>query len=145
MGTDTVRELVHRYKVCYDISPEYGTIPGGVRPIGFEIELAGTHDHDPRVPLPTCEECARVAVALRAIAQEAIPDSSRSLVFSVRAPRIAHHFTPKHENRPDLTTTISVLHQDGVQKPIDELETRGRDEVVARLRGLGVPEGSWHE
>jgi hypothetical protein len=141
----SVRELVQKYRVCYEVAHELGPMSGSVRPIGFAIELAGTHDHSPAVSIARCPECAHAAAALQAIAYAALPGESADVSFRVQEPRIAHHFTPKHDNRPDLTATITVLHEGGAQHPVDEPEVRGRDAIVAQLTALGVPEGSWRE
>src|SRR5438128_998378 len=118
MSSDaSVRGLVQKYRVCYEVAHELGATRTGVRPIGFAIELAGAHDHLPQVSLATCGDCARVAAALRAIAHEALPSEVGDVSCRVQEPRISHHFSPKHENRPDLTATITILHQGGAERP----------------------------
>jgi hypothetical protein len=142
---DSLHDLVRRYRVCFDLAHELGPTGTGVRPIGFSIELAGSHPHEPGAPIASCAECARLTTALRTIAGEVLPGAPKDVAFSVDGPRPALQFTPKHGGRPDLTVTIAVLHRESVQRPVDDSEARARDEVVARLRALGVPEGAWPE
>lgn len=143
-SNQSLGDLVRKYKVCYEVSHELGSSGGSVRPIGFEIELAGTHGHDPQVPSADCEECARLAGVLARVLHEILPEGSDGVTFAVSVSR-SQRFTPKHGNRPELTGTMSVLHDGHVQEPVDERETRARDAIVSRLRELRVPEGAWSD
>jgi hypothetical protein len=137
-----LEDLVQRYKVCWEVWPEYSAMGNGIRQIGFELELLGS----PAVGTncdPCCAESAAIHAALKAIARwileqddsvrVQIDDSSQSLCYS-----------PVRGDRADVTLSIKILHQVGFENPIDEEERDFLEKTKIRLRELGACEHQWH-
>ena len=74
--TVTLRELVERYRVCWEVWPESAMVDGRVRQIGFELELSGTHPQEVKNPSPGCHYCKQVFGALLRIAEHILPPNS---------------------------------------------------------------------
>jgi hypothetical protein len=134
-------DLVQRYRVCWEVWPEYSAMGGGIRQIGFELELLGS---DSRVGEcdPCCAESAAIHAALKSIARwilerddkvrVQIDNTSQSLCYS-----------PVRGNRADVTLSIKILHQVGFENPIDEQEQKYLEKTKLRLRQLGACEHYW--
>ena len=39
-----IKELVERFRVCWEVWPEYRIVRGEKRQIGYALELSGTHE-----------------------------------------------------------------------------------------------------
>jgi hypothetical protein len=135
-------DLVQRYKVCWEVWPEYSAMGKGLQQIGFELELLGSPSSG-RECDPCCAESAAIHTALKAIAgwileqddsvRVQIEDNSQSLCYS-----------PVRGDRADITLSIKILHQAGFENPIDEKEKTFLEKTKFRLRELGVCEHQWH-
>ena len=140
-----LRDLVQRFRVCYEVSPALAVVGEELRPVGFTIELAATHDHPRHEPYAGCDECVPVARALNELLDFTVPKDFRASHFDVHRPRMSHQFAPERGNRGDLTASVEVLHRDGATRPVDDCELRCRDEIVATLKDLGACERVWRE
>jgi hypothetical protein len=140
-----LRDLVRRFRVCYEVAPELAVVGDEIRAIGFTIELSGTHDHPRHEPFAGCDACFPIANALRAILAHVVPLDFRPSQFQVHDSRMSHRFAPQRGNRPELTASVTILHREGAQRPIDECELRCRDEIVGALASLGAAEIAWRD
>jgi hypothetical protein len=140
-----LRELVQRFRVCFEVSPALAVLGEELRPIGFTIELAATHDHPRHEPYAGCDECVPVARALNEVLDFIVPRDFRPSYFEVHRSRTSHQFSPERDNRADLTASVEIVHRDGATRPVDDCELRCRDEIVATLKDLGACERVWHE
>lgn len=138
-------DLVRRYQVYYDVSPDRAVVDGELRAVGFTVELAATHDHPKHEPFAGCDECAPVVAALREILAAVVPSGPRASYFVVHESRVSHRYSSARGNRPEMTASVEIVHRDGANLPIDECEESCRDGIVARLKAIGASEGAWRQ
>jgi hypothetical protein len=153
-----LRRIVHRHRVTWETRPEIGVISGSATPVGHIVELMATPDHPAHSrsserasdrpsqrasqPMGACPECAGVTDALERLARAVLPDDARSS-YEIHSDRGRVQIDPAHDSRPELSTTITILHGDGANRQPEAPENGRRDEVLKRLRALGVPEKHW--
>ena len=135
--------LVERFRVCWEVWPEYMFIKQEKRQIGFTLEIVGTHEADIEHPTPGCEHCLRVFAALRQIGVHILPKEQRPTGYEIQIYDHAIRYTPKRRNRPEVSLAIKILHRHEFELPVDECESRCLDEMKQRLRDLGAYEGHW--
>jgi len=140
-----LKELVKRFRVCWEVWPEYVLAEHQKRQIGFVLELCGTHEPGSEHPTPGCEHCQRVFSGLQQIATHITPREERPSVYEVQAYDHALRYAPKRRNRADVILTLKILHRSGFERPVDECETRCLTEMKQRLRELGALEEQWKE
>lgn len=140
-----LRELVNRFRVCWEVWPENIVVEHQKRQIGFALELCGTHEPGVEHPSPGCEHCLRVYAGLQQIATHIMPREERPSVYDFQAYDYALHYAPKRRNRADVILTLKILHRSGYERPVDECEVRCLTEMKQRLRELGASEGQWKE
>lgn len=138
-----LKELVERFRVCWDVWPEYTLVGGEKCHIGFTLDLSGTHEHGTPHPDPGCRHCHRVFAALRGIADWILPRNDRGLNCEIESYNPSISYSPARGNRPDVTLTIRVLHRDGFERPVDDCEVGCLQEMQQRLRELGACERQW--
>lgn len=138
-----MKELVERYRVCWEVWPEYTSVRGERRQIGFALELSGTHEPGVEPPLPGCEHCIRVYNALQTIASHIIPQERRPSRHDIGIYDPAIHYSPQRRWRPDVSLTVRILHRSGFEQPVDECENKCLNEMKTHLRKLGAAEGRW--
>ncbi len=138
-----LREIVTRYRVCWQVWPEYLTVGKEKRQIGFELELSGTHEPGVQHPEPGCPACQRIFVALRAVADWILPKERRPSTYEIEAYDQAIRYSPVRQNRPDVTLTIKIIHRQGFDAPVDACEVRCLKEMQDRLKELGAQERQW--
>ena len=80
---EALRELVERFRVCWEALPNYYYVEKEKRQIGFILELAGTHEAGVEHPLPGCPHCHHVRLALQAIANWIIPKEKRDSDYDI--------------------------------------------------------------
>lgn len=140
---ENARGLVRKYRICWEVSPEYAYVDGERREIGYVVGLYGTHDEVHRTPSPGCPECAPVQRALESIVAHVVPGEGRDSFYDVVVNRSSLQYSKSRGERPDVSATISILHRKGVNRPIDECESVCLKEIVAKLREVGACEGRW--
>ena len=138
-----LRELVRAHRVCFETDQDYSAYTGEIQPVGFIVEVYATYDAPPHEPSPGCELCAPVADALTEIVEYALPHTAHpSTRFAVNV-RHAISYDVRRHSRPDRSVTIEILHTTGANDPVDDCERECRDEIVGRLKALGVCERAW--
>lgn len=138
-----LRELVTRYRVCWEVWPECIWAEQKRRQIGYQLELYGTHEPGFEHATPVCQACQRLYVALRAMAEWILPKEKRPSTYEIGAYDQAIHYSPTRRNRPDVTLRIRIIHRHGFGDPVDACEVRCLTEMQERLRELGAQERQW--
>ncbi len=140
-GPTIVRELVQRYRVCWEVWPDYLMVAGRKQQIGFQLELSGTHEMGVEHPTPGCNHCRKVFAALQVIAVHILPREERASVYDIESFEPAIHYAPIRGNRSEVSLTIRIAHRSHFNRPVDECEVRCLEEMKQRLRELGASEG----
>ncbi len=138
-----LKELVQRFRVCWKVWPEFTYVDGEKRQIGYELELAGTHEPWVKDPEPGCKHCQRVFMGLQEIAAWILPREERPSVYEIGPYHQSLTYWSLHRNRPDVMLKVKILHRQGWDRPIDECEDRCLKEMEQRLRELGAGYLSW--
>ena len=140
-GPAVLCELVQRYRVCWEVWPDYVVVAGRKRQIGFQLELSGTHERGVEHPTPGCQHCREVFAALQVIAVHILPREERPSVYQIESFEPAIHYSPMRRNRPEVSLTIRITHRNHFDRPVDECAVRCLEEMKQRLRELGASEG----
>lgn len=138
-----LRELVERFRVCWEVWPEYHMVGREKRQIGFALELYGTHEDGAEHTESGCPECQRVLAALHVIAGWIVPKEIRPSYYPLEPYREAISCSPARGNRPDITLTVKIIHREGYERPVDACEVRCLKEMKQGLRELGTCERQW--
>jgi len=138
-----LKELVQRFRVCWKVWPEYTYVGDEKRQVGYQLELAGTHEAGVTHPEPGCEHCEHVYNALHQIAEYILPGEERPSVYEIGPFDRAIRYWELHSKRPDIVLTIKIVHRQGYERPVDECEDRCLREMEARLRELGASRLQW--
>lgn len=136
---DALGELVRQHRMRWRASREEAVIGGEIRAIGLKLELSAIHAHLLHAPMPGCSECRPVIAALERVIDAVLPKEHRRSHYEVVIP-VAKLEYPS-TGQPEITATVTVLHNENVNDPIDECENRCLVEVIAKLRALGASEG----
>lgn len=138
-----LRELVGRYRVCWEVWPEYLYVQKERKQVGFQLELCGTHEPEVEHPEPGCPHCQCIFVALRAIANWILPREKRPSIYQIGPYDQAIRYSSVRRNRPDVTLTVKILHREGFERPVDACEVRCLKEMYQGLKELGACERQW--
>jgi hypothetical protein len=151
MATATVQprspleELVHHYRVCWDVWPENEVVDGKVRQVGFELELSGTHPPEVKNPSPGCHYCHDVFNALFRIAECILPlNSGQPTRYNISPYEQIIRYSRGRGSRPDVSLTIHIVHRQGLG-PVDECEQRCLKLMEERLATLGASKATWQQ
>lgn len=140
-----LKGLVERFRVCWEVRPEY--VEGGSekRQIGFALELSGTHEGGMEDPSPSCQPCQQIFAALQVIAGDILPRERRPSTYEIEPSDLDIHYVRSHahENGLGVTLTIRILHRDGSERPVDVCQVRCLTEMKERLEELGACERAW--
>jgi len=137
---DALRELVAEHAMSWKVTHEEAVVDGELQPIGFKVELSAVHSHPRHEPSPGCAECRPVIVALERVIGAALPHDARRSRYDVFVPPAKLAYDPGLP--AEITATITILHNEGINDPIDECERRCLADITSRLRALGAREGS---
>lgn len=141
---EELRQLVEQHQVCWEVWPLHHVGPDtGMRTVGYQLELLGTHYHPAHTPDPGCDECQKVYEALRQIAEWIMPREERDSVYRVQIFDHAMRFSPRRGFREDVELIIMIQHRRGLTNPVDECEIRCLQEMEERLRSLGARKHRW--
>ena len=147
MGTETepsfLADLVNRYRVCWEVWPEYLMVGGKERQVGFELELSGTHEPGTGHVDPGCPACRRIYAALRAVAEWIFPKEERPSMYEIGPYEQALRYSAGRGNRPDVALSVKIVHRRGFDQPVDDCEMRCLKEMKANLAELGACERQW--
>ena len=141
--TELIAGLVQRFRVCWEVWPEYRIVDHETRQIGFSLELYGTHEPHVEHPTPGCEHCIRVFSALQTIAAYILPRENRPSTYSIEIYDAAIHYSHRRRDRPDVELPIKILHRNQFELPVDQCEILCLSEMKQRLQQLGASEGYW--
>lgn len=140
---DALRQLVRQYRMHWASAPEYAVAGDVLQPIGYNIELSAAHARHAHAPSPGCPECVPVLEALQRVSEFMLPKEERNAYYEVNL-RPAHEFSKNGGGQPEMTSRVTILHRGDPNRPPDPCETRCRDEILAKLKVIGAPEGAWH-
>ena len=133
-------ERVRVYKVCCKVWPEYVVFEGGLRQVGFELELLGSHSADAGHLDPSCPLCRRVRSTLLAVAVDFVPSSIKSVRCEIDTHSDSITYDPGLGNRPFVTVSIRILHERNFDQPVDASETTCLKRIKEHLAKFGVRE-----
>lgn len=140
---EPIAGLVERFRVCWEVWPEYRFVGSEKRQIGFSLELYGTHEPQVAHPTPGCEHCLRVFTALQTIAAFILPREIRPSTYSIEIYDGALHYSHRRRDRPDVELPIKILHRHEFELPVDPCEIQCLNEMKQRLLELGACQGVW--
>lgn len=139
-----LEQLVKDHKVCWEVWPLRHVDPDtGLRTIGYQLELMGTHHEPEHPPNPGCEECSKVYAALRTIARTILPKEERDSTYQVRLFDHAMRFSPRRGFRKDVQLVLTIQHRTDYTEPIDACETQCLREMEQNLKRLGARKHTW--
>lgn len=136
-------DLIQRFRVCWEVWPEYAFVHHDRRQVGFTLELSGTHEAGVEHPTPGCSHCQRVYAALYVIAAHILPREIRPSIYDVSSYDHAIHYSQVRSGRPDISLAIGILHRGDLDSPVGECQERCLTEMKQRLRELGAHERQW--
>jgi hypothetical protein len=135
-------ELVRRYKICWEVWPEYAVAGQKRRQVGFELELLGSDTGVGEFD-PSCPKSDEIHAALDKIARWILEkDEQVSLQIDDHRQRLC--YARARRNRADVTLSIQILGRKAFDNPVDDNERNYLERAEARLRGLGAYEHHWH-
>jgi len=140
---EALKELVERFRVCWEALPDYYYVKKEKRQIGFTLELAGTHEAGVEHPLPGCPHCHKVRMALQAMADWIIPKVRRDSGYDIVPYDQSIQYEAVRKFRPDVSLRIRIQHRSGFDRPVDACEVRCLNEMKQRLEELGAREKKW--
>lgn len=141
---EALRQFTKQHQVCWEVWPLHHVDPStGMRAVGYQLELIGTHYKPAHTPGPGCNECQKVYRALREIAEWIMPKQERDSAYRIGIFDHAMRFSPKRGFRKDVELVITIQHRMDVTDPLDECETRCLKEMEQKLRTLGARKHHW--
>jgi hypothetical protein len=138
-----LKDLVQRFRVCWELYPEQVLTGGEIRKVGFALELYGTHEPGTGHVDPGCDHCRTVQSALNDIAGWILPREERPSTYEVSVNGQGLSYSPARGNRPDVQVTIRIHHRGDFEQPVDECELRCLKEMQKALSELGACKGGW--
>lgn len=135
-----VRALVERYRVCWEMFPEWSRVANERRQTGAVIELYGTHEDTSERPSAGCRRCIPVLQALLSIA-DFIADEMNGTLAAIRA-HSGIEYATERGGRPDIVVSLTLRSPDVQATP--EIET-AFDALRNRLSSLGASERAWRD
>lgn len=142
-GLSKIKDLVERFRVCWEVHPEQALIRKEIRKIGFSLELYGTHEPGTDHVCPGCCHCQRVQAALKEIAAWILPRERRASIYEVDVDFQSLTYSRERGDRPDVRVIIQILHRNNWDQPIDGCEERCLKDMEQALDELGACKGAW--
>lgn len=139
---ESLRRLVEKYRLCWSKSPEHAVGGGELRAIGWNLELCATHGETACEPTPGCPACPPVVAALDRVVGFVLPTDPRHSHYEVHNNPARIQYSHAHPGVAEMTAVITILHNEGVNEPIDACEDRCLAEMMSKLRDLGARERS---
>lgn len=138
-----IRDLIQRYKICWEVWPEQIRTNAHLEQTGFELELLGTHPEGTGIVSPGCDACVEVYEALRQVAAFILPDNTGLPTrYEIEPFEPALRYSSTRKNRPDVLLEIKIVHRQGFG-PVDECEKKCVREMQTELDRLGAYRGCW--
>ena len=138
--TEELRQLVEKYALCWSATLERAVIHDELHPIGRNLVLRATHGKTTHEPTPGCDECPPVVDALGRVARFILPTEARLSHYEVHIPPATIQFSHAHPGVAEMTAVITILHNEGINQPIDACEDRCLADMTSKLRELGARE-----
>ena len=138
-----VVDLVKLYQISWGTWPEYLTISGEERRVGFELELSAAHEPGTGHLGPGCPACRHTYEALRAVADRILPAPERSSMCRVCPYGQALRYSKASGSRPDVVLRLKVLHEGGPERVKGQCELRCMKLMEATLAELGACRQRW--
>lgn len=132
------KQLVQRFQVCWDVWPEYTFINHEKRQIGFELDLAGTHEDGEKHPEPGCEKCLEIYQSLIRIAEDALPERSENVTYQFEPYDQAIQYSPRRGNRPEVILRVRIIHRNAFERPLDAAQVQFMEDLQKRLKALDI-------
>lgn len=142
-SSEDLKELVRRYRICYEVWPEYEMVGGQKSQIGLALELSGTHEPDIANPEAGCIHCRRIFAAMRDVAEAILPPEGRPSRYEQGPYDQSIHHSHARGDRPDVSLTVRILHREDFHKPLDDCQERCLEEMLRNLKNLGASEVRW--
>ncbi|HUX10362.1 MAG TPA: hypothetical protein VMW51_06935 [Terriglobia bacterium] len=136
--SSNIGELINRFQVCWDVWPEYTFINHEKRQIGFELDLAGTHEDGSEHAAPGCEKCREIYRALVQIAEDVLPTGNKDTTHQFEPYDQGIHYSPRRGNRPEVILRIRIIHRKAFDSPVDEPQFRYLKELQQHLEERGI-------
>ena len=95
-----LKDMVEMHKVCYEVWPELLIVNGQQVKVGFNLELAGTHEHGTSTLSPGCPRCIRTFEDLRQIAEWIMPKEERPSRYEIEPFDRALHESAQRNFQP---------------------------------------------
>jgi hypothetical protein len=138
-----LKELVQRFRICWEVLPDYYYVEKEKRQIGFTLELTGTHEQGVELPLPGCEHCRKVWRALKAVADWIIPREERDSDYDITPFDQSIHYNAGRKFRADVSLRIWIRHRSGFDREVDACEVRCLGEMTQRLTAIDARKTQW--
>ena len=138
-----IKDLVQRFRVCWEVYPQQAFNGTEMRNIGFSLELYGTHEPGIGHVSPGCIHCRTVQSALKDIAKWILPREERASRYEVSVDSQSLSYSPQRAERPDIRVTISILHRGTWDQSVDPCELRCLSDMEHALSDLEACKGAW--
>lgn len=139
-STSSISELASRFKVYWDVLPEYIFINHEKRQIGFMLELSGTLEDVAGHLEPGGEKCREIYRALNQIAEEVLPQGTKDTSHQFEPYDQSVYYSSKHGNRPEVVLRIRITHRKAFERPVDSDQIQYLNELQKRLEDVGIRE-----
>lgn len=155
-GLARIKGLVQRFAVCWEAHPEQAVVTvldpkdqvrrakAELRKIGFSLELYGTPESGAKSVSPEYHHCPGVQSSLEQIARWILPREERQCMYEIRTEPQSLIYSRIRADRPDVRLTITILHRNNWDQPIDECEEYCLKEMERALHEVGACEGAWN-
>jgi hypothetical protein len=141
---ESARDLVLRYRVCWEVDTERTYVSHELRTIGFSLQLFGTHEPGTEHISPGCEHCLVVQAGLKKIISSILPQDKRLSRYETTLGSRSLSYSHVRGDRPDVGAKIKILHRGPWDQPVDDCEERCLKEMEQALGELGASKGAWH-
>lgn len=139
----SLRAIVEKRKVCWDVFPETVRIRESTKTVGYELVLSGIHTPGGGAWTPGCPLCKEVFEDLKRIAEWTTPREERPSIHEIEMFRPAVKRSAVRHHRSEVTLSVRILHRQQFEAPIDGCERRCLHDMEARLKELGACPREW--
>jgi hypothetical protein len=135
-------DLVRLYQISWEAWPQYSTVSGKERRVGFELELCGAHEPG-LVHLGTgCLACRHTYAVLRGVADRILPAPGKPSMCQVCPCGYVLRYSAARGSRPDVVLRLKAFHTQGLDVT-DSCELRCLEGMKVKLTELGAHEQRW--
>ncbi len=107
----SIKALVRRFRVCWEVYPLQILAKEGIRKIGFDLQLFGTPECGNEHISPGCQHCQRVEAGLQEIADWIMQRESPSCTHIVSSDGASLSYAPVRASRPDVVVRVFMAHR----------------------------------